>query len=455
MRTLPLLAQLLGCPVCESELEALKEGLSCTSCRQSYPTWAGLPWLFHRPKEYRADWSHRLRFYVQSLERDVQTLKIEQKIPDLLPATGERLRLMIQAKIEQQREIEKLCQELEVPDTGTHDLHTAVGTPLPENQSLLGYYANVLRDWGWGEAENEQTAAFVADVIGPGSLGVMAVLGSGPSRLAYDLHRLYPGTTTLALDINPFYLLVAARMISGKTLSLQEFPLAPRDLRSFAVKVKCKAPEPVKENFHLLLADATQPCFKPSSLDTLLTPWLIDVLPLDLRSFARRLNRSLKMGGRWVNFGSLVFHQALQSRCYSREEVLDIVKESGFELVRREDRELPYLQAPHNCQKRLELLFAFSARKIREVELQADIDPTPQWLKDEREIIPAWPELQQQVFINHSLAVILAQVNGQRSLQDLSQLLVPQMGMSAEQIQPILRRVLGKAWDQRVKARSF
>jgi len=455
MRTLPLLAQLLGCPVCESSLEAATEALVCKGCKQTYPNWAGLPWLFHRPHEYRADWGHRLRFYVQSLERDIQTLKLEQKIPDLLSSTVERLRYIIQGKIEQQREIEKLCHELEVPAMGSYELHTAMGTALPEQQSLLGYYANVLRDWGWGESENQATADFLSEVMGPEQLGVMAVLGSGPSRLAYDLHRRYPGSTTLAIDINPFYLLVAARMIAGKTLQLYEFPMAPRDLKSFAVKVKCKAPEPIKEGFHLLLGDATRPSLKPASVDTLLTPWLIDVLPLDLRAFATRINRVLKPDGRWVNFGALVFHQTLQSRCYSREEVLDILAASGFEVLKSADRELPYLQGPHSCQKRLELLFAFSARKVREVPILAEVEPTPAWLEHVTDIIPPWPELQQQVFINHSLAVILAQVNGQRSLRDLSELLVPQMGMSAEQILPVLRRVLGKAWDQRLKARTF
>lgn len=460
MRSLKLLSSLVGCPLCGHDVEAVGDeassALACTACRQSFPCWGGLPWLFDRPQEYRVEWGQRLRFYLQTLDSEIQYMKVEQRLPDLLPPTAERLRTLIQAKTEQLRELDSLLKDLKLPEDPSFELNTFSGTALPENLSLLGYYANALRDWGWGEAENAATLAAVERVVGEqGSLGLMAVLGSGPSRLAYDLHRAHPGTTTLAVDINPFYLLLAARMLAGKTLQLYDFPMAPRDLKSVAVKVRCRAPEPLKENFHFLLADALKPCFKAASLDTIFTPWLIDVIPDDFRSYALRMNQWLKPGGRWINFGSLVFHQPLQSQCYSREEVEYILRESGFELSAKDESELPYLTVDHNCQKRYEKIFAFSARKIREGAAVKPYENQVSWLKNPAELLPAWEELPQQILFSHTLAVILAQINGERSMNDLSELLGPQLGLSAEDALPLLKRVIGRSYAQRKRSKSF
>ncbi len=456
MRLQSELSKLLACPQCGGELDQHKDKLQCQSCAQSYPFWAGLPWLMSSPELTRLDWSQRLRHYTQTMQKDIQALKLEQKFPDLLPPTLERLRLLIQAKTEHLREIEKLLEDLTLPEGPSPELQALAQTPLPEQTSLLGYYANVMRDWAWGERENEDALAVVMRALGEHKTGHLVVLGSGPSRLAYDVHRARPGTKTLAVDINPFYLLVAARLISGKNLQLYNFPMAPRDLKSVAIRYKCKAPEALREDFSCVLADARQPCFRPGSVDTLLTPWLIDVIPEDFRSFVRRLNSMLKMGGVWVNFGSLVFHQVLQHQCYSREEAMAILEESGFALEHREDSEIGYLHDPHNCQKRQEWILCFRARKIREVAAE----PFPEgqkiaWVEQPMLPIPQWPELHQQIFTHHTLAVVLAHINGERSLLEMADILGPQMNLSPAETVPLLQRVLGRAYEQRARARSF
>ena len=81
------------------------------------------------------------------------------------------------------------------------------------------------------------------------------------------------------------------------------------------------APEAVDEDFHLVLADALRPPFPEESFDTVVTPWLIDIISEDLPVFSARINRLLKSEGRWVNFGSLAFSSHEQTRRYSPEEV--------------------------------------------------------------------------------------------------------------------------------------
>ena len=38
---------------------------------------------------------------------------------------------------------------------GSHDTYLALRTRLPADQALNTYYANVHRDWSWGQDENE------------------------------------------------------------------------------------------------------------------------------------------------------------------------------------------------------------------------------------------------------------------------------------------------------------
>jgi hypothetical protein len=111
---------------------------------------------------------------------------------------------------------------------------------------------------------------------------------------------------------------------------LWEFPIAPRSISDHAVLQTLVAPSPVREGFHLILADVLRPPLLPESVDLVVTPWVVDILPENFQAFAARVNRLLKPGGRWVNFGSLAFSQPAAAARYSLEETLAIVMDSGF-----------------------------------------------------------------------------------------------------------------------------
>jgi hypothetical protein len=72
---------------------------------------------------------------------------------------------------------------------GAPEAYEALGTGLPAGQGLTGYYANLHRDWCWGDAENAQTLRMVETALGPESPGAVLLLGTGAGRLAFDLHR--------------------------------------------------------------------------------------------------------------------------------------------------------------------------------------------------------------------------------------------------------------------------
>ena len=80
----------------------------------------------------------------------------------------------------------------------------------------------------------------------------------------------------------------------------------------------------------LLAADASRAPFAAGAFDTVITPWLVDILDEDFAVFAARLNQWLKPGGRWVNSGSLFFQHRDPERCYSTDELGDLLGAAGF-----------------------------------------------------------------------------------------------------------------------------
>ena len=222
--------------------------------------------------------------------------------------------------------------------SGGYESYLALRTRLPVDQGLNTYYPNIHRDWSWGEEENQASLNQIRSVLHDhAELGDVLVLGAGAGRLAYDIHKQFDCSRLVAMDFNPLLILVAKQMARGKRLSMYEFPIAPRSLEDDAVLRKLSAPEPAGENFHLVLGDVLRPPFAAGSFDTVVTPWLIDIITEDLPVFAARVNRLLKDNGRWVNFGSLAFADPGRARRYSPEEAKAIVAEAGFSDLRGGD----------------------------------------------------------------------------------------------------------------------
>ena len=73
-------------------------------------------------------------------------------------------------------------------------------------------------------------------------------------------------------------MLVAKAIVRGDPLELYEFPMAPKSIDDYAIKRALSAPEPVRDGFHLVLSDALRPPFAAGQFDTVITPWLVDVI---------------------------------------------------------------------------------------------------------------------------------------------------------------------------------
>ena len=326
------LIDLLACPRCDkTPLDPVDDKLHCKACKVDFPSISGIPWMFAEPQAALGEWRGRLQFALQQLSHEIAGLEHELKDTAISALARRRIERYKKCVESHRRKLQKLLRPVDVQSLqGNFESYLALRTRLPSDQGLNTYYANSPRAWAWGDAEYQASLQQVRAVLHDhAALGTVLVLGAGAGRLASDIHMNIECSSTVAMDFNPLLMLVAKAVTQGEKLHLYEFPIAPLALEDDAVLRKLAAPEVAGDNFHLVLGDALRPPFPEKSFDTIITPWLIDIISEDLPVLAARINRLLKKDGRWVNFGSLAFSAPRKALCYSAEGVKASVAERG------------------------------------------------------------------------------------------------------------------------------
>ena len=443
-------SSLLACPRCDkTPLDDTGGHLHCKACDVDFPLIDGIPWLFAEPQATLGEWRGRLQFALQTLGHEIAGLERELKSKDLSPLARRRVERYRKCVESHRKKLNKILRPIDVQSLqGNLESYLALRTRLPSDQGLNTYYANVHRDWAWGDEENAASLKQVRAVLHEhAELGKVLVLGAGAGRLAYDIHTTIDCAATVAVDFNPLLMFIARAVTGGAQVNLYEFPIAPRALEDDAVLRKLAAPEAVDENFHLVLADALRPPFAEGAFDTVVTPWLIDIVSEDMTVFAARINRLLKEGGRWVNFGSLAFASPLKSRCYSPEEVKAIVAESGFSDPFVSQATIPYMCSPASRHARRERVFTFAAYKERSVDRPERHVALPDWLVTGKEPVPLSPSFRQQAMTTQIYSFIMSLIDGKRSIRDMAVVLEKQRLMTKEEAIPAIRSFLTKMYD--------
>ncbi len=448
------LLELLACPRCDKTPLTENDGnYSCSACKIDFPSIDGIPWMFAEPQATLGEWRGRLHFSLQQLGHESARLDTELNNKELRPLTRRRIERYKKATDSHKRSLQKLLQPVDVQSLhGNAETYLALRTRLPADQALNTYYANVHRDWAWGDEENTASLKQIRAVLHENvSLGNVLVLGAGAGRLAYDLHMQMDCTTTVAMDFNPLLLLIAQSVTRGDTLKMYEFPIAPKSLEDDAVLRTLSAPEVAREGFSLVLGDALRPPFAARSFDTVVTPWLIDIISEDLPVLAARINGLLKKDGRWVNFGSLAFSSPDRARCYSPEETKAIVAENGFGDPYVSNASIPYMCSPASRHGRQESVFTFSTYKERDVEQPARHRALPDWIVTGKEPVPLSPSFRSQAMTTQIYSFIMSLIDGKRSLKDMAIVLEKQKLMTREEAEPAIRSFLTKMYDDSQK----
>ena len=452
------LAELLACPRCDkAPLNTDEDRYHCSACKIDFPFIADIPWLFADPDSSLGEWRNRLHFSLQQLSHEAQRFKAELIAENWRPLTRRRLEQQMTAADKHRNMLRQIMEPVDVQSMqANYESYIAMRTRLPSDQGLNTYYANVHRDWVWGETENEASLQQVREVVGDSdALGDTLILGAGACRLAYDLHMRLASERTVAIDFNPLLLLIAKRVMSGEKLQLYEFPLAPKSLDDFAVLQKLAAPDVVRNDFYFVLGDVLRPPFAEACFDTIVTPWLIDIVSEDLPLFAARINRLLKPGGRWINFGSLAFDHPERARRYSPEEVLMIVEESGFGPAEIRQKTIPYMCSPASRHGREETVFTFCAAKTGDAEKPPRQKALPDWIVTGKEPVPLLQSFKTQALSTQIYSYIMSLIDGRRTIQDMAKILEQQKLMTKKEAEPAIRNFLTRMYDDAQRNPGF
>jgi SAM-dependent methyltransferase len=443
---------LLQCPQCRSgNLGRDRDGHFCQRCAARFPDVGGLAWLFAEPALLLGEWRNRLTLYLEELGAAERMARSDLSHASL-GATRARIGALAEAYRLQGRAVAGILEPLALERL---PLPQATGAAfemrLPLAQDLHSYYPNLHRDWCWGEGENASFHGVVSELLGPGRTRVL-VLGAGGCRLAYDLHRHGAQAATVALDINPLLLLVAERVVRGGSVEIYEFPIAPQTGRDVALLRSLRAPEPSRPGLELVFGDAFRAPFAPRSFDAVVTPWLIDIVEEGPLQLASEVNRLLAPGGRWVNVGSLAFPWRRPALRPGPDELLEEVREAGFDIAARRDDEIPYLRSPASRHGRLERVFGFAADKLRRGPRMSGADDRAEWIRDSSRPVPATAQVQLAAEAARIRAILLALVDGRRSIDDLTRIVAEQGLLPPLQAASAVRQLLEQLHEQERRA---
>ena len=435
-----------ACPRCDSKLVAHPDGLLSVGSKTVYPLLDEVPFLFAEPGVALDEW--RQRYHAREREIEQRRSVLQQALDEstLRAATRARLAHEDAALDAHAKELRDILSVLDTHQlAANHETYLALRTRLPEDQGLVTYYANLHRDWCWGDTENRQSVDLVSDAIGASGPGDLLVLGAGGGRLAYDLHQRFDHTLTFALDFNPLLMIAAKRLSAGETIDLHEFPIAPATSGDVAVQRTLAAPEAARPGLHWVLANALRPPFQPMSFDTLVTPWLVDVIDEPLPLQAQRWNRLLRTGGRWIWFGSHAFRSGGPLGEFSIEESQEIIAASGFSDIELVEAELPYMVSPANRHARQERVVVMSMTKTADADAPGRHVALPDWLVDTSLPVPGSESFQSQGMASRIHAFFFSMIDGQRSLDEMALLMEQERLMPKSEGVATLRNFLIRA----------
>ena len=463
------LTPLLICPSCrqhDRKLLATAQTLQCPQCDASFPVYrngrVNIPWLFSDPDGTRLQWKARLNGFLQVNEIEQHRLKTAIEDKGVGNTGRRRIENLIQARELERTQIPALLSPLALSNVDldcNFDSANMLHAKLPKNQGLSSYHNNIFRDWAWNNGENEYLFDVISGILPTGCstsetghlLGKILTLGAGACRLSYDIHRKYSPALSVVLDINPLLLFLASRLIEGETIPLPEFPIAPLDSASFAVCQNCVAPgalDPVsRQRFQFVLADGMNPPFVPGCFDTVLTPWLIDIMPQNLSEFMPRVNRVLTQGGLWINTGSLAFFHASEAWRYSEEEVMELLEANGFECLTANRRTIPYLQSPRSAHGRTENVFSFCAKKVKDIPVEPLYECLPEWILDTAQAVPGNSAVAVASSTHLLQAQVLAAIDGTRTIDEIGALVAGQYGLPVGEAINAVRRILTDRYE--------
>ncbi|MCB9091639.1 MAG: class I SAM-dependent methyltransferase [Halobacteriovoraceae bacterium] len=409
-----------------------------------YPMIGGIPVLVDDAASYL--WRQYLEINSYVDKRLVESNDLEEKIKSekLIASSLERINRKISGIENELEDIQSLVNESLVE---FYNKHYGEASPMTEYEGgnapnfVFQYFFYVFRDWYWETGENEKAFEVIKKVM-PEDLGRCLVLGSGASRLAYDISKNLNNEFTLATDFNYLFLYMAKKIMRGEEFKLTWLPEHPATLEN--VKNEYMAPKfENSEKLHFAACDFYENTFQDKSFDTIVVPWFLDVMELKLEDMLKKINRWLKPGGKLIYFGPYSFEKFGEINSYLPKEIGEIAQNCGFALGESHLTEIPYLNDPTNTQSRVEKVLSFVAEKSKEAKIKPMRfnkikSKLPLWLLHHDESIPNSSLMKQRKGVYDVFSFVYKQIDGKITFDKLSKAFAKEYGMSHSQAKTML-----------------
>lgn len=419
----------------------------------NYSSINNIPWLFNNPDYYLLYWQAKCNELLASYSYRIQNLE-KQKTQTSYLNTLARLDKLIKAYEYNQKKIQEILKPL---FTNTSAKLSEFSDMIPSQQTLTLYWNNIFRDWSWKTNENATSLELLIKTLGNDwRTEDLLVLGSGSCRLVMDFHHHYQPKHTYALDFNPLLQFIAQKMLNHHDLKFYEIPFPVIESQNSVHPWILQNPNNEKQNtfdnFYLLFGDIQNLPFKEATFNAILTPWIIDILPMEFEKISERINYLLPPGGEWINFGPLGFMHTKESSCHTLEELEEILKFKGFSVEKISKQSIAYLNSPIASQKRIEEVITFRAIKKSKCEV-TPFTYLPSWLLNRDIPIPLTDSIRNQQILTKTSADVFFSVDNKNSFNNIAQLFSQHYQMSIEQAQQTLMLLFIKFHES--QSRSF
>ncbi len=343
-------------------------------------TIADLKFCFADNEAALQQWQAKYQKFLADQTGRIDSLKKQLSAVDLLPATEQRLQLLLQAETDFKTEVENIWSVFlaEPPQITKPATQQAIQHRIPSPQHFESYSKNIFRDWIWGQEENKA----YAELLNLLTLteGETLIVGGGAGRLLYDLAQLKPNLHVSQIDINPLLSRLALLACSGQEIQLTELATSNFDIKRLSHQRRFKTAPLKPEQFQVLVGDISNHPFADQVFSAVICPWVIDIIPEAFTDFSRRLNFLLADQGELLIFGPLSFESQAGRNRLSQQEVIETLVASGFEVLHHSTPTVPYLQSPLDPRKRNEEIVCLKLRKIKVAKRPKDFQYFPNWL---------------------------------------------------------------------------
>ena len=389
----------------------------------TFPHVGDIPWVYKHPSSHLIQWKSRAFYFINYLENKATQVKKEVGEANLLESTKKRLLNLERAYKNNAQSLRRWMSPLLQIGEDIFQIRNCLEEKLSIHLTIDAYLENLFRDWAWETKENKANFEIVSSLLPP-NFSKALILGCGSGRLVSDLAETFSHSQFIAIDRNPLMLLTAKNICNGQSIDLYEIPKNPIFCENYSVLQQLQHPNSKPpQNIYWLFADALNPPVKRNSMDVVITPWFIDVVPENFIYLSQRINCYLKKGGVWVNWGPLGYDCKQELMSYSCEEICEILKNQGFKMQKKRVEIQTYLDSPHGGHGRREKIFSFSVEKAFDVKEPKAFQKYPQWLLDTSLPVPQLPSMIDLQMKNKVHFEILSAINSQNSIDDISKLM--------------------------------